>query len=153
VLVPDRNPALKPLQSLVGEWEMELSNAAFLQDPSASVKGSASIAWVENGAFLMLSMGGNAIWLISRDASVPDYTVFYYDNRQVSRIYAMSFMAGIWKIWRNSPGFSQRFEARLSADGNSIKGAWEKSPDGKNWEHDFDVTYTRRNRNDRSSPA
>jgi hypothetical protein len=25
----------------------------------------------------------------------------------------------------------------------SLTGAWEKSPDGARWEHDFDLTYTK----------
>jgi hypothetical protein len=55
----------------------------------------------------------------------------------------MSFGANVWKIWREAPGFSQRFSATLSDDGTLIMGTWEKSPDGTSWEHDFDLTYTR----------
>ncbi len=36
------NPALKPLEGLVGEWEMELSNASFLPRPSDTAKGPVS---------------------------------------------------------------------------------------------------------------
>lgn len=31
------NPALRPLEVLAGEWEMELSNASFLPRPSETV--------------------------------------------------------------------------------------------------------------------
>ncbi len=55
----------------------------------------------------------------------------------------MSFSGNLWKLWRHSPGFSQRFEGRISKDGNTITAEWEKSNDGRTWEHDFDVTYTR----------
>jgi hypothetical protein len=55
----------------------------------------------------------------------------------------MSFDHGAWKMWRDAPGFSQRFSATFSPDGNRIGGAWEKSSDGQHWEHDFDLTYTR----------
>jgi hypothetical protein len=48
----------------------------------------------------------------------------------------------VWKLWRDSPGLSQRFIGTFSDDGNSISGHWEKSADGSNWEHDFDLTYT-----------
>ncbi len=41
------NPALKDLQILIGQWEMEISNAAFLPDRSATVKGAVSFEWVE----------------------------------------------------------------------------------------------------------
>ena len=53
----------------------------------------------------------------------------------------MSFENGIWKIWRNSPEFIQRFTGEISKDKKIIKGYWEKSTDGKTWNHDFDLTY------------
>ena len=143
------NPALKDVEFLIGKWEMELSNAAFLPKPSSTVKGDVSFDWVEDKAFLIMRMGGNpstsqgAIWLINRDESSSDYKVFYYDDRKVSRIYEMSFSDNLWKLWRQSPNFSQRFEGKISKDGNKILAKWEKSSDGQKWEHDFDVTYTR----------
>jgi len=35
--------------------------------------------------------------------------MLYFDERNVSRIYEMTFSNGIWKLWRNIPVFSQRF--------------------------------------------
>jgi hypothetical protein len=143
------NPALNHLEVLVGEWEMELSNAPFLPDPSATIKGQVSFEWVQDGAFLLMRMGDKppgpptAIWLISRDESTPNYTVLYYDARSVSRVYQMSFSESVWKMWRESPGFWQRYEARLSQDRHTITAHWEKSSDGTKWEHDFDLTYTK----------
>jgi len=143
------NPSLKHLELLVGDWDMELSNASFLPTSSDVIKGHVAFKWVEGGAFLVMYMGNkppstpDAIWLISRDESTTNYTVLYYDNRKVSRVYEMSFSADIWKMWRNSPDFSQRFEGRFSNDGNIITALWEKSGDGATWEHDFDVTYTK----------
>ena len=146
----NQNPALKHLEVLVGDWEMELSDASFLPRPSDTAKGLISFQWVQDGAFLLMRMGDQppgplaAMWLISRDESTPDYTVLYYDNRGVSRVYEMSFADGVWKIWREAPGFSQRFDGRFSDDGNTVTASWEKSLDGTKWEHDFNVTYTRR---------
>lgn len=145
------NPALQDLQILIGRWEMELSNAEFLPNPSATVKGNVSFEWLEDGAFLIMRMGDrvseapSAIWLMHRDDANSDYKAFYYDDRKVSRIYEMSFSNNIWKLWRDAPEFSQRFEAHLSRDGNQILAKWEKSTDGQTWEHDFDITYTRLN--------
>ena len=143
------NPSLHHLELLVGDWDMELSNASFLPSSSDTVKGHASFEWLEDGAFLIMYMGNkppgtpDAMWLISRDESIANYTVLYYDARKVSRVYEMSFSEDTWKIWRNSPGFSQRFVGKISDDGNIIRAYWEKSSDGSTWEHDFDVTYTR----------
>ena len=143
------NPSLQALEILVGDWDMELSNASFLPSSSDIVKGQVSFAWLEDGAFIMMYMGNkppgtpDAIWLIGRDESASNYTVLYYDTRKVSREYKMSFSDGTWKMWRNSPDFSQRFEGKFNEDGNIITAYWEKSSDGSTWEHDFDVTYTR----------
>lgn len=141
---PQPNPALKALEVLVGAWEMELSNASFLPSPSDTVKSLVSFEWVQDGAFLVMYMGGKppaALWLISRDEATPNYTVLYYDARHVSRVYEMSFLDGVWKMWRNSPGFSQRYEGTVSQNGRTVTAHWEKSNDGIKWEHDFDVTY------------
>ena len=51
---PTPNPSLKQLEILVGDWNMELSNASFLPNPSDIVKGHASFEWLEDGAFLMM---------------------------------------------------------------------------------------------------
>jgi len=144
-----QNPALEHLEILVGDWDMELSNAPFLPKSSDTVRGHISFEWLESGAFLVMHMGNkppsapDAIWLISRDESTANYTVLYYDSRKVSRVYEMSFSDGLWKMWRNSPNFSQRFEGKFSDDNNIITAHWEKSSDGSTWEHDFDVKYTK----------
>lgn len=143
------NPTLTSLEGLVGEWGMELSHTSFLPDPSDTVKGPVLIEWVQEGAFLAMRMGDKqpgppqALWLISRDGSFPTYTVLYYDARSVSRVYQMSFSERVWKMWREAPGFWQRYEGRVHDDGKAITGHWEKSADGTTWEHDFDVTYTK----------
>ena len=67
----------------------------------------------------------------------------YLDSRGVSRIYQMTLSADIWTIWREFPGFSQRFNGMFSDDNHVITARWDKSSDGSNWEHDFDLTYTR----------
>jgi len=36
------NPALKHLEILVGDWEMEIANASFLPSPSDTAKGPVS---------------------------------------------------------------------------------------------------------------
>ena len=55
----------------------------------------------------------------------------------------MTFIGSIWTLWREFPGFSQRFHGTFSDDGNIITARWEKSSDGSNWERDFDLTYTK----------
>ena len=141
------NPALGRLQVLVGDWDMELSGASFLPTLQAKVHGPASFKWIENGAFLVMYQGEKnvpqATWLIGRDESTDLFEVLYFDARKVSRIYEMSFKNGEWKMWRNGPGFSQRFKGVLGKNRNTITAEWEKSDDGQKWKHDFYVKYTR----------
>ena len=145
----EHNPALVDLEFLSGEWDMELSNAPFLPRPDDTAHGHITFEWIEDGALLVMrqsEQSGNppsARWAIGRDESGCDYKVLYSDNRGVSRVYEMSFSDGRWQLWRNSPGFSQRFEGRVSPDRKTITSHWEKSSDSATWEHDFDITYTR----------
>lgn len=144
-----QNPTLKDLAVFVGDWDMELSNASFLPDPSTTLSGHASFEWLEQGAFIILRQGSeqegapSSKWIIGRDDSTGTYKTLYLDSRGVSRIYSMSFDGRVWKKWREAPGFHQRFTGIFSDDGNRIAGSWEMSKDGTNWEHDFDLTYTR----------
>ena len=143
---PNSNPALKNLAGLVGMWKTEM---VFPADPSTKIAGHVSFERLEEGAFLLMRLPVEAdspsksIWMIGRDDAVSTYIVFYFDTRRVSRIYQMSFDDGVWRMWRESPGFSQRYTGAFSDDRNSITGQWEKSGDGLNWEHDFDLTYTK----------
>ncbi len=144
------NPSLKQLEPLVGKWVMELSNASFLPDHSTTVRGTTSCEWIEGGDFLAVRQGAKgagtpySVWLIGRDKASSEYTALYFDDRGVSRVYRMSFKSGIWKLWRVTPKFSQRFEGKLSKDKKTIKAQWEKKFGSKKWEHDFDLTYSKR---------
>lgn len=55
----------------------------------------------------------------------------------------MTFNDGVWRMWRDAPGFWQRFSGTGSDDGESIRGTREKSEDGSVWERDFELIYTR----------
>jgi hypothetical protein len=128
---------------------MELYNAAFLPDRDTRIAGSLEIDWIEDGSAVRMRQGDAenpqaAVWIIGRDDSEPGYSVLYADARGVSRVYRMSFEDGHWRMWRNTPEFSQRFDAQLLLDAGTIRGRWEKSADqGVSWEHDFNVDYIR----------
>lgn len=144
------NPALKGLEPLVGDWDMELSNARFLPNKTDKFTGSAKFEWVESGDFLAFRQGNKesdmpySTSVIGRDEKKQDYVMLYLDNRGVSRVYMMSFKDGAWRQWRDQPGFYQRFEGKIGPDGKSINASWEFSKDGSNWEHDFDLIYRRK---------
>ncbi len=143
------NPALEALSPFLGEWEIEITNMSFNSDPFAAVQGRSTFDWLDGGAFLIqhseisASDFPQSTGVIGADDEVATYRMLYYDVRGVSRIYRMTFSGGIWTLWRDSPGFHQRFHGTFSEDGNTITARWERSSDGSNWQHDFALTYTK----------
>lgn len=144
----DTNPALQDLAVLVGEWQIELTNAKFL-DAGTSMTGKLSVSWFED-SFLVLRSSMDAagpprsVAVIGRNETLADYELLYADERGVSRIYRMSFDHGKWVQHREDPGFHQRFEGTVTPEGDRISAYWEKShDDGATWEHDFDLIYRR----------
>ena len=145
----ESNPALARLEPLVGHWRMELYRAALLPTPDARVAGSVDVEWILGGAAVAMRQGDSehppaAVWVIGRDDAEDDYCALYADDRGVSRVYRMSFSGARWRMWRQTPEFSQRFEAQVDPNGQSISGRWEKSTDqGVTWQHDFNIDYVR----------
>ena len=143
------NPGLAALEFLIGTWEMTISRASFLPDPDQTVTGLVNVQPIENATLLALRQlvdpGGPpaATWVIGRDGAKPDYTVLYADARGVSRVYTMSLTGERWRIWRDDPEFSQRFEATIDPDRRHISGSWQKRASKGDWEHDFTVDYAR----------
>jgi hypothetical protein len=149
--VTPSSSSLKPLQVLSGLWQAEIRwspETHKLVGGPATVRTSSRFEWTEDGAFLVQRQGGaegppQARWLMGRDETSGEYGVLYSDARGVSRVYRMTFEDRVWRIWRNATGFHQRFEGRVSIDGQTIDARWEKSADGKTWEHDFDLKYVK----------
>jgi hypothetical protein len=143
------NAALERLSVFVGQWDIEITSMSFEEDKTAVVRGRASFEWIEGGAFLFeRSEMANpdfprGISILGPDDSAETYSMLYFDSRGVSRIYQMSFRRNVWKLWRDFPGFSQRFIGTFNDEQNIITARWEKSDDGSNWELDFKLTYTK----------
>lgn len=149
----DRHEALARLAALVGRWTVQ---------PKVEGVGTAwtEFSWHEGGQFLRQYTDADAVpesapqdWrenapfpttaLIGLDDSTDEFTMLYADARGVYRVYRMTFADGVWRLWRDAPGFHQRFTGTLSADGATMDGQWEMSPDGADWHLDFELTYRR----------
>jgi hypothetical protein len=109
--------------------------------------------WTLDGAFLLQRWfvpapeAPNGLCMIGPDPE-EGYTQHYFNSRGVARLYAMTFDGREWTLERNAPDFSpldfhQRWLGAFSADGNRIEGRWESSPDGRQWELDFELFYHR----------
>lgn len=139
------NTALERLEVFVGEWNLEFTG--FHADPSAVAHGRSTFRWLEGGAFLLQHADvpdtpfPSETAVMGPDDKAETYCMLYFDSRGVSRIYQMSLNEGVWRLWRDFPGFSQRFTGTFSDDGQTITSYWETSTDGSNWEFDFNLTY------------
>jgi hypothetical protein len=82
--------------------------------------------------------------IVGGDDVVDDaLTMLYHDSRGVSRVYRTSFADRTWRIWRDAPGFNQRFTGTLDEAGRTLDARWELSTDGSTWNLDFELIYRR----------
>jgi hypothetical protein len=149
--IPAERPAsLDRLNVLIGRWEMEASFEAGFFGPGAppvTGRGRTTFEWLEGRFFLTQRFANehpaapSGITIIGAGADPEIFEQDYYDSRGVARVYQMSLEAGVWKLWREAPGFWQRYTGQIAEDGATIKGAWEASADGREWRHDFGLTY------------
>jgi hypothetical protein len=147
-----RPPTLTRLRALLGEWRMEASfDADYFapgSPPLTAPGGRTVFEWLIGEYFLLQRFTANnpapsGIAIIGVAPEPETFAQHYYDSRGVTRVYQMSLEERIWKLWREAPGFRQRYAGEFSADGTTIRGAWEGSPDGNHWTHDFTLNYTR----------
>ena len=66
----------------------------------------------------------------------------YFDSRGVRRTYGISLDAGVLRMWRDHPGFDQRFSATLGPD--VFEGQWQLAETPGDWKDDLSVSYRRR---------
>ncbi|MBN6058326.1 hypothetical protein JYK22_40780, partial [Nonomuraea sp. RK-328] len=148
---PTLHPLLAPLTALLGRWTIQVHVPGL-------TPAWTEFAWTEDGLFLRQysDMGEMPettpeLWrenvpfptttLIGLDDATGEFTMLYADARGVHRVYRMTFADGVWRVWRDAPGFHQRFTGTLQND--TMEAQWEMSQDGTTWHLDFALTYTR----------
>jgi hypothetical protein len=140
------------LDVLLGEWSME---ARFPGVPPSDARGRVVFEWMAGDKFLIerwevpMPEAPDGVAIIGFDEGRQTFLQHYFDSRGVARVYEMTLGGGVWTLSRTAPdfsplSFSQRFTGSFSDDGMRIDGRWEKMDDAGEWEHDFDLIYTRR---------
>jgi hypothetical protein len=156
-----------PLDRLVGAWTTEATHPAM---PGVVVHGTSVFEWLEGRRFLTLRARNDhpdfpdALSIIGRmghdrvdggagaaraagavptDADASPLRMHYYDSRGVFRVCETRMDDTSWRVWRDAPGFSQRFTGLLSEDGDTILGRWELCRDDVHWADDLQITYRR----------
>jgi hypothetical protein len=147
-----RATRLERLEPFVGEWRMEAP--AFPLPPELADSARTTFEWTLGGAFLIerssipVPEAPDGLSVIGPDAAGDGYTQHYFDSRGIARLYAMTIDGGDWTLERHTADlsplpFHQRWLGRFSADGDTIQGRWETSPDGRDWVLDFELAYRR----------
>jgi hypothetical protein len=147
------NPRLARLDVLVGTWDV----TATIGDRVMS-RARSTFRWLDDGGFLAQRTDPQTYLVPEWEGAAPEwtetviglddysgaFTVLLADSRGVCRVYAMTFDGGRWtQTSRPAEDFHQRFEGTVAADGATIDGRWEASPDGRTWSTDFTVSYRR----------
>jgi hypothetical protein len=145
-LPPQPTGSMQQFAILLGEW----TTVGVHPQLPFPVHGHSSFEWLREGSLLVWHFNWdsddvpNAFSVIGRDDGVESCSMLYSDERGVARIYQMSLEDGVWKMWRDSSGFSQRMTGTFSEDSKIIKWQGELSRDGTHWEQDLDVTFHRK---------
>jgi hypothetical protein len=155
-------PALESLDRLVGTWSTQATHPAL---PGVVAHGTATIEWLQGERFLIhrartdhpdfpdaISIMG----ITERDrvdeapensppAGSPSHlSMNYFDSRGVFRVYELNIDSEAWRLWRDAPGFSQRFTGTFADSGDLIAGRWQLCRDDIHWDDDLQVSYRRR---------
>ena len=156
------DPTLEPLNRLVGSWTTDATHPAY---PGGIVQGTAVIEWLEGERFLIhrartdhpdFPDSISIIGITERDrvddtpsddpaaAIESQLHMHYFDSRGVFRVYDVAVDDEAWRLWRDTPGFSQRFTGTFADGGDTIAGRWQLRRDDINWDDDLEITYRRR---------
>ena len=140
----ERDPALEPFDALIGTWDTEAKHRLV----DEVVRGSITFEWLEGGQFLIQrshndhELFPDAICIIGAREDGDGLVMEYFDSRGVRRTYGVSLEDGVLRMWRDAPGFDQRFAATLGRD--SFEGVFELAETPGEWQQDMTVVYRRR---------
>jgi hypothetical protein len=152
---------LERLNRLVGTWTTEATHPG---SPGLIVHGTAIIQWLEGERFLIhrarsdhidfpdsISIIGTTETDRVEDTPAadppaveePQLSMHYFDSRGVFRVYLASVDDEAWRLWRDAPGFSQRFTGTFASGGDTIVGQWQLCRHDIDWNDDLQITYRR----------
>jgi hypothetical protein len=133
------NDAMRRLEGLVGEWQVTMTHAWFLESMDTEIHGSATFEWLADAFLVMRSTwedGSTQEFVFGRSDARDAFVAFSHDDRGVYRVFDMTFADGEWTLLREDPDFHQRIVIRidpdrldLRADASEDSGqTWRKGP-------------------------
>ncbi|HEX5096946.1 MAG TPA: hypothetical protein VFX21_13060 [Acidimicrobiia bacterium] len=140
-----RNPVLAEMDILVGEWNITLSDAWFLEASEQPQHGHATVRWLGEAFIEMTAeMNGEPTWhfVFGRSDANERLLAFYHDPRPASRVFEMTFGGGEWSMRRADPDMHQGFAGTVTGDRIDLR--VDASDDaGVTWRKDFDLVFER----------
>ena len=139
-----RDAMLEPFEDLIGTWATEATHPQF----DGVVPGGVTFEWLAGGHFLVQrshndhELFPDAICIIGAPETGDGLIMEHFDSRGVRRTYGVSVEGGVWRMWRDHPGFDQRFSAKLGED--SFEGLWQLAETPGDWQDDMKAIYRRR---------
>ncbi len=147
------NDAMRRLEVLVGQWDVTMTHAWFLDSLDTEIKGSATFEWLADAFLVMRSRwadGSTQEFVFGRNDARDEFVAFAHDDRGVYRVFGMTFADDEWTLLREDPDFHQRIVMRAKPDRIDLRA--DASEDaGQTWRKDLDYIFERR-RDPRSHP-
>ena len=137
------NDAMRRLEPMVGEWDVTMTHAWFLESLDTEMKGSATFEWLADAFVVMRSRwedGSTQEFAFGRNDARDEYQAFAHDDRGVYRVFGMTFADGEWTLLREDPDFHQRIVMRVAPDRIDLRA--DASEDaGQTWRKDLDYIF------------
>jgi hypothetical protein len=140
----ERDPALEPFEALIGTWDTLATHPMV----DVVVSGTVTFEWLAGGRFIVQhshnehELFPDGLCVIGAPEEGEGLVMEYFDSRGVRRTYAISLDDGVLRIWRDAPGFDQRFLATLGHE--TFEGVYQLARTPGDWQDDLRVTYRRR---------
>lgn len=136
----------KLLNIFVGKWNTEGQIKSTSSSPASRLTAVDTYEWLPGGFFLIHYVDGRmgdeevkTMEIIGYDISSQAYFTHSFDNQGNTGVYQANLHERTWTI----KGESERFTGEFSNDGNTLKGNWELSRDGYNWQSWMDIKLTK----------
>ena len=143
----ERHPSLAPFEALIGTWDTEATHPLF-EGGDRVVTGWATYEWLFDGRYVLLrSHNDHELFpdghcVIGPPEDGDGLVLEYFDSRGVRRTYGVSLEDGVYRWWRDAPGFDQRITATLHPDEFVMLAELAEEPGA--WRDDLRAVHRRR---------
>lgn len=138
----ERDPRMEPFDALVGTWDTEATHPLL---DGGVVTGHVTYEWLEGGHFLLQrshndhELFPDGLGVIGVPEEGDGLRLEYFDSRGVRRTYETSFEDGVWRVWRDHPGFDQRMAVEPRKEG--FEGTYQLAEKPGEWRDDLHLVH------------